>query len=612
MTPPEPLPAPVAEGPRGSAGLAPSPAHLLLEQRRRWRRGERVRVEDYLEQYPALQSDGEGILDLICNAIDLREERGESPQLDEYLRRFPQFASQIGLQFEVHRALQGEPAPECTILADEVAAPEKRSPAVGRAGLPAIAGYEILRELGQGGMGVVYQARQVGLNRFAVLKMIRAGAYASLAERDRFRAEAETVARLQHPNIVQIYEVGATDGQPYLALEFVDGGSLAQQLNGAPLPARQAAELVMTLARAVHAAHQRGIIHRDLKPANVLLGRDGTPKIADFGLAKRLDNALSQTQTGAILGTPSYMAPEQAEGKNRAVGPATDVYALGAILYECLTGRPPFLGTTLLETLEQVRSQDLVPPSYLLPKVPRDLETICLRCLQKESSQRYVTAAALAEDLTRYLNDEPISVRGSNVLGCLVRALERRRYVVEYHAWGTILLLLAPLALLGNAVVWALTRQGPPYPFLGIVLTIVAEFSVMGVVFWYWRWRLPVPMGAHERQLLAIWSGNCLADVLLIVAAFQTAGPDRPFEVLPLYPLWALHSGFCWLVVGAVYWGRGYVFALAFFALALLLPLHLDLAPPAFLLLWCLILVTVGSFLRRLGRERDAEAARPS
>src|SRR5439155_1574474 len=179
---------------------------------------------------------------------------------------------------------------------------------------------------------------------------------------------------------------------------------LAQTLAGTPLPARRSAELVATLARAVHAAHQQGIVHRDLKPANVLLTADGPPKITDFGLAKRLDAGTGQTQTGAILGTPSYMAPEQAEGRNRAIGPATDVYALGAILYECLTGRPPFLGTSLLETLEQVRSHDLVPPSYLVPKVPRDLEAVCLKCLQKESSHRYATAEALAEDLTRYLS----------------------------------------------------------------------------------------------------------------------------------------------------------------------------------------------------------------
>src|SRR5262249_17925913 len=224
----------------------------------------------------------------------------------------------------------------------------------------------------------------------------------------RFRTEAEAIARMQHPNIVQIYEVGEQGGLPYFSLEFCGGGSLEKKLSGTPLPPHESAALVEALARAMDAAHQKGVIHRDLKPANVLLAEDGTPKITDFGLAKKLDEA-GQTASGAVMGTPSYMAPEQAGGK--AVGPLADVYALGAILYECLTGRPPFKAATPLDTIMQVISEEVVSPSLLSPQVPRDLETICLKCLQKEPAKRYTTAQALADDLRRFLAGEPIVAR---------------------------------------------------------------------------------------------------------------------------------------------------------------------------------------------------------
>lgn len=276
---------------------------------------------------------------------------------------------------------------------------------------PVVPGYELLEVIGRGGMGVVYRARQCNLNRTVALKMIWAWELLDAEQLTRFRAEAQAIARLQHPNIVQIHEVSEYRDWPFFSMEFLEGGSLDRHLDGRPQPAQQAAALVRTLAIAMHAAHQRGVVHRDLKPANVLLTADGIPKITDFGLAKMLDGPASQTQTGAILGTPSYMAPEQARGQNREIGPAVDVYALGAILYELLTGRPPFLGLTVLETLGQVCSIDVVPPHRLQPRVPRDLETICLKCLRKELGERYPTAAALAEDLQRFLSDQPIKAR---------------------------------------------------------------------------------------------------------------------------------------------------------------------------------------------------------
>jgi serine/threonine-protein kinase len=280
-----------------------------------------------------------------------------------------------------------------------------------RAAEPRVGGYDILGTLGQGAAGVVYRARQRGLNRLVALKMISAGTHASATEQGRFRAEAEAAAALQHPNLVQIYEIGEHEGRAYISLELVTGGSLSQKIASTPQPPRYAAEVVRTLALAMNHAHQHKIVHRDLKPANVLLTEDGTPKIADFGLAKSLENDSVHTQTGTILGTPSYMAPEQAEGKTHEIGPPADIYALGAILYDMLTGRPPFRGASLWDTVSQVKTTEPVPPRQLQPGVPTDLETICLKCLHKDATKRYASAADLADDLGNFLAGRPIRAR---------------------------------------------------------------------------------------------------------------------------------------------------------------------------------------------------------
>jgi serine/threonine-protein kinase len=320
-------------------------------------------------------------------------------------------------------------------------------------GGPALAppGYEILGELGRGGIGVVYQARDLRLKRLVALKMIRSGGLAGPEERQRFQGEAEAVARLAHPGVVQVFEVGEHGGLPYLALEYLDGGSLAERLRGAPLPAREAAELVGALARAMHAAHERGIVHRDLKPGNVLLSGEGAPKVTDFGLARRLDDSAHPTVSGALIGTPSYMAPEQAS-PGKQVGPAADVYALGAVLYECLTGRPPFQAPTPLDTLMQVVSQEPVPVRRLQPKVPRDLETICLKALAKAPAARYGNAADLADDLRRFLSGEPIRARRVGPVGRLWRQCRRRPAVASLLF--TLALVLGSAAGIGGSMKW--------------------------------------------------------------------------------------------------------------------------------------------------------------
>jgi len=310
-------------------------------------------------------------------------------------------------------------------------------------------GYELIEPIGRGGMGVVYKARQRALGRLVALKQVRAGLDADPRELARFQIEAEAASRLRHPNIVTVYDVGWRDGAPYIAMELVEGESLAERLARQPLHQRAAAALLQTIAGAIQHAHGAGVIHRDLKPANILITADGVPKVTDFGLAKRLDTlGPTQTDTGALLGTPSYMAPEQAGGK--AIGPAADVFALGSLFYEMLTGRPPFRGATPLETLDQVRAVDPIPPGRFQPGVARDLDTICLRCLEKDPHLRYLTAGELADDLARYSRGEPIKARPISNIERLWKWSRRRPTAAALAALATVTILASAAGLIAH------------------------------------------------------------------------------------------------------------------------------------------------------------------
>jgi tRNA A-37 threonylcarbamoyl transferase component Bud32 len=345
-------------------------------------------------------------------------EAGQAPTRDEWLARYPELAEELADFLAGHDQVEQLAAPLQALRPSLVNDPDTTI-AFGGQGWEGevplsvssiVGGYELLEELGRGGMGVVYKARQVKANRVVALKMILAQAHATLEEKVRFQIEAEAVASLAHPHIVQLHEVGENAGLPYFSLEYCEGGAFDRRLASGPLPVREAAELTEKLARAMHYAHLRGVVHRDLKPANVLFTLDGEPKVTDFGLAKTA-GAADHTATGVIMGTASYMAPEQASGRTREAGPAADVWALGAILYECLTGHPPFKEESPWATMQMVIGTEPEPPRRRRPETPRDLETICLKCLQKDARQRYASAEKLADDLRHYLADEPIAAR---------------------------------------------------------------------------------------------------------------------------------------------------------------------------------------------------------
>jgi tetratricopeptide (TPR) repeat protein/tRNA A-37 threonylcarbamoyl transferase component Bud32 len=349
--------------------------------------------------------DDSSVLELLEEILDY----GRSPE--EVCAECPDLLSEVRRRLRRLRSMEAQIE---DLFPSSQGSPEKAAAQFGSldVALPQIPGYEVQSLIGHGGMGVVYKARHIRLNRIVAIKMLLSGIYASATQRTRFMHEAEAVARLTHCNVVQLHDIGDFDGRPYFTMEFVDGGTLAHKLTGIPKPAAEAVALIKTLAMAVDVAHRAGIVHRDLKPGNILVCVDGTPKISDFGLSRLVDGDDSDiTLSGTRIGTPSYMAPEQATGNSKDIGPATDVYALGAMLYELLTGRPPFRAETASETQRQLIERDAVPPSRLNAKVPRDIETICLKCLHKDPQRRYETAASLADDLLRFEHGEPISAR---------------------------------------------------------------------------------------------------------------------------------------------------------------------------------------------------------
>ena len=445
--------------------------------------------------------------------------------------------------------------------------------------------FELLSELGRGGMGVVYKARQKSLNRVVALKMVREAHLASDVDRARFRAEAEAAARLQHPNIVTVHEVGTVDGQAYFCMEYVEGQTLSQRVAAdGPLPPREAARLVATIARAVHHAHSQGVVHRDLKPANILLSDEPRAvsnepessltahrspltavKVSDFGLAKQTDRveAPALTRTGAVVGTPSYMAPEQATGR-KDVTAAADVYSLGAILYELLTGRPPFRASHPVDTLLMVIEQEPVPPRDLNPSVPRDLEVVCRKCLQKPADLRYPTAAALADDLEAFLAGEPMMVDPSSLGSWVSRQLRETHHAAVLENWGLLWmwhsLVVFLLSLLTQVMAWAGVRSYATY-----LLVWGTGLVTWGAIFWRLR-RRGGPVLFVERQIAHAWAGSVAASIALFVIEVVQRLP-----ALTLSPVLAVVGAMVFLFKAGTLSGQFYVYAFAYAATAVLM-----------------------------------------
>ncbi|HZN35322.1 MAG TPA: serine/threonine-protein kinase [Pirellulaceae bacterium] len=504
-------------------------------------------------------------LALVVSELTDRVQRGEAVDLEAECRRHPGLAQDLRELWGVIAVARAAGSNSALTAAGTALTLPPGSPGdfpSGHLSLPARFGdYELREELGRGGMGVVYRAAQTSLGREVAVKMILRGQLASKADRERFEAEAQAAARLDHPGIVPVYEVGEINGRPYFSMKHVRGTTLAQRLADGPLPPREAARMLAAVARAIHFAHMRGVLHRDLKPANILLDEQGEPHVTDFGLAKQLTDAATLTKTGAVLGTPAYMAPEQASGHRGQVGPASDVYSLGVILYHMLTGRPPFQAASPGEMVLLVLEQDPVPPRMLNPKADRDLEMICLRCLQKPIDLRYASAAALADDLEAYLNDESISARSGRFAQVLAGLMRETHHAAVLENWGLLWMWHSLVLLIACVATNLLYLMGVQNRWSYFLLW-TAGLGAWAGVFWALRRRMG-PVTFVERQIAHLWAGSMICIALLFPLE---AWLD--FPPLKLSPVLGLVTGMVFLAKAGILSGEFYVPAVALFATA--------------------------------------------
>ncbi len=517
------------------------------------------------------ETDRDEILAVLLGQLTDRLQRGEPPRLEQMLAEHPDFAPDLRELWgavQIADGLAHAPSSRANPIGgqakslEELTAPARTAaadstPLIGQC----VGDYQIDAELGRGGMGVVYRAEQMSLPRTVALKMLLDGEFASPANLARFRAEAQAVAGLDHPHIVPVYEVGEQLGRPYFTMKFIEGTTLARRLADGPLPAREAATLLAEVAHAVDYAHQRGILHRDLKPSNILIDAQGHAHVTDFGLAKRFADDAGLTRSGAILGTPSYMAPEQAAGTRGQVGPASDVYSLGTILYAMLTGRPPFQAATPVDTVLLVLEQEPLPPRMVNALADRDLEMIALKCLQKPPELRYATAAALASDLEAYLNGESISARSAAFSEVIARMFREKHQATVLENWGLLWmwhsLALLVICFLTSAMQWRGVASPWPYAMLWTF-----GLGAWAFVFWTLRHRSG-PVTLIERQVAHVWAGSMASTAMLFVVEVILKLP-----VLTLSPVLAISSGMVFLVKAGMLSGAFYIQAIALFLTA--------------------------------------------
>jgi len=536
-------------------------AVIIDEMVSRAARGEPVDVEAVCRQHPELQTELRELWATAVVAEDFASAEGDN-----------NFGRVAGVERSEPPAVRDVPAPS-----------GRPHPPTDATTPPTdVADYDILEEIGRGGMGVVYRARQKSLDRIVALKMILQADFASEADLQRFRREAEAAARLDHPHIVPVYQVGATAGRPFFSMRYVEGTTLARRIAEGPLPPRDAAALLIPVCRAVAEAHRRGVLHRDLKPSNILLDADGRPYVSDFGLAKRFAAVSaepasatqetdvlpaasgSMTHSGAIVGTPGYMAPEQAAGRGNELSVATDVYSLGALLYAMLTGRAPFQAASPVDTVLMVLEQEPLPPRLLNRNTDPELEMIVLKCLQKPADLRYPFADALADDLQAYLDGEPVSARSSRLSQVLSRAFRETHHAPVLENWGLLWmwhsLVLVVLCAVTNWFQWNGVTSRLPYVGLWSV-----GLGLWAGIFWHLR-RRSGPTTFVERQIAHVWAGSVIASTLLFgVEALL----DLP--VLELSPVLGVISGMVFLAKAGILTGRFYVQAAGGFATGMLM-----------------------------------------
>ncbi|OYP33046.1 serine/threonine-protein kinase [Rhodopirellula sp. MGV] len=489
--------------------------------------------------------------------------RGEPVDFDTTCQQHPDLADEL-------RKLWGAVLITDTagVSSDELVPPKADGqPRYARLQLPTTIGdYQLLEEVGRGGMGVVFRARQLSLEREVAVKMILRGRLGSDADLQRFLAEAAATAKLEHPGIVPVYDVGDFEGRPFFSMKYIDGETLADRVSRAPLPQREAAELVSRIARAVQFAHDQGVVHRDLKPSNILLSKDSSVLVTDFGLAKEVRADVDLTRSGMLVGTPAYMSPEQAGGRRELLGPATDIYSLGAILFYTLTGRPPFVAETPVEMVMLVIEQDPSPPRALRPGLDRDLEMVVVRCLQKPVDLRYATAGDLADDLDAFLADEVVSARSGHFNQVVARIFRETHHAAVLENWGVLWMWHSLVLLVACYLTWQLEYLGVQSRVIYMGLWTIGLGAWAGV-FWKLRQRMG-PVTFIERQIAHVWGGSMIAIGCLFPIESLLGLP-----VLKLSPLLGVISGMVFVVKAGMLTGRFYLQAIALFTAAILMSL---------------------------------------
>ncbi|MCC9601274.1 serine/threonine protein kinase [Stieleria sp. JC731] len=487
--------------------------------------------------------------------------RGEPVDFDSTCQQHPDLADEL-------RKLWGAVLITDTAGAssDELSPPKPDGqPRYARLQLPTTIGdYELLEEIGRGGMGVVFRARQLSLEREVAVKMILRGRLASDADLQRFMAEAAATAKLEHPGIVPVYDVGDFEGRPFFSMKYIAGETLAERVARGPMPQREAAELVSQIARAVQFAHEHGVVHRDLKPSNILISKDGSVLVTDFGLAKEVRANVDLTRSGMMVGTPAYMSPEQAGGRRELLSPATDIYSLGAILYYALTGRPPFIAETPVELVMLVIEQDPSPPRALRPGLDRDLEMIVVRCLQKPVDLRYASAGDLASDLDAFLADEVVSARSGRFNQVVARIFRETHHAAVLENWGLLWMWHSLVLFVACYLTWQLEYLGVESRMVYMGLWTIG-LGAWASVFWKLRQRMG-PVTFIERQVAHVWGSSMIA-----IGALFPIESLLNLPVLKLSPLLGVISGMVFVVKAGILTGRFYIQAIALFTAAILM-----------------------------------------